>query len=255
MRMTTTILGTACLLLAATVPAAAGLPADAVQRASDAFAKINELALATRPQGRMPQLSQPAEKPVLEAMWDRSALIGAPPYDAKDVGGLLKIVELETTVAKSYALFKTDEAKPPDQKANAEKYQDEYLRTEAFAARASAAGIAGLDDFVDRLASGALSDERRQNMAQIRFGLLAMVNGLTLDLAAPVSAANKAMIAQTLADTGPAYALGTAPADRKVLADQVRAAMPSLDGATKARLATFVHAMDTPVCDRLCSIN
>lgn len=256
-RMTRTVLAAIlmCALLLPGTAAKAGAPPDAVARNDAALAAVDARARQDRAQGTMPRLSDPADRPALEALWDQGTILGKPPYRAADVPVLLDISQKQTQVFRTYFQFTPSIGKQPDPDANAALFQEELARSGAFLFGVSGALLQAFDDFWGSLPDVERTTVRRQGLHQARSGLVQMVTGVSEALRSPeLRPGNAAVLADGLAASAALLAGGLTPKDRAALAAAVQPARAGVTSEVRAKLEAFVSAMRIRDCKGLCTV-
>lgn len=244
-----------CALLLPGAAAKAGAPPDAVARNDAALAAVDARARQARAQGTMPRLSNPVDRPALEALWDQGTILGKPPYRAADVPILSDISRKQTQVFNAYFQFTPSIGKPPDSDANAALFQDEFARSGAFLFGVSGALLQAFDDFWDNLPEVERTTVRRQGLRQVRSGLVLMVTGASEMLRSPgLRPGNAAVLADGMAASAALLAGGLTPKDRAALAAAVQPAMAGVAPGVRAKLEPFVAAMQIGDCKGLCAV-
>lgn len=233
----------------------AEVPASAPAELGAASAAFDTLVREARQRGTLPRLSVPGDAAVLERLWDAGALLGRPPYGAADVPRLLAIVERQSSIIKTYALFRADPTAAPDTARNVATFQDEIARAQAFLIMVFAAAAPALNDLVGRLPPGQFDEARKQGLRQMRLGILEYVSGIVLALRSPaLSPANRLRVTQAFADNGAALAALVSGDDRTALSAAMITALPALTGEAQASAKRFIAAMQETPCEGLCAL-
>jgi hypothetical protein len=233
----------------------AEVPASGPAQLNAAFSAMDALTRQRRASGTLPRWSDPADAKVLAALWDAPAILGRPPYASNDIPLLLGILEKETQVLKTYALFSADPAQQPDTARNAMLFQDELTRSHVFLVRIVATAMPALADFIARLKPDEMNDARRQGLRTMRLGLLELVSSAALALRSPgLTPQNQLLLANGLAENAVALAKGTTRGDRAALVATVQSALPTLSPAVQAPLKDFVTALSVDSCEGLCGL-
>ena len=142
--------------------ACAHVASTAAARQTKNYALFFALVAKMAPEGRLPRLSDPSARDVLNRFWDVS-LLGQAPYTGDDLKSLSAIANLQSSVIKKYATFK---GVPEQQPANDARYQDELSHGARMSITAVAAILNGLAAFVaPEIESGSLSREYRTGVA------------------------------------------------------------------------------------------
>lgn len=239
----------AAFFACAQVSAHAEVPASGIAQSDAAFADLDALARRRQAAATLPSLSNPEDAPALERFWDADAILGAPPYTAKDVPALLGIFEKQQQVFKSYAMF----AAQPG--VAAKPFEDESARSAAFLLRAYASMMPAMADY---LASGPgpASESQRQSVRQARAGLISLVAGVAIAMRdGNVPAADEDILAGALAQSATEIARGLKSADRERLAATLKTARPHVTQEAMARIDQFVAAMARRDCEGLCAVD
>lgn len=235
--------------------ARAEMPVDAQAVADAAYEHIVALAKQTREKGTMPQWSDPAGQAALSKLWDEPAILGKPPYFAKDVPVLLAIAVKEGSVLKSYVLFSAKAGTPPDFAANSVNYQDEIARASAFMIRVIGAELPAFSDFMINLKPEQVTETRLKGVRQFRLGILQEVSGASAMVRSPeLKPENRAAIIAALADSSDALAAASPPADRDAMIRTIAPALPSLTADETTEIARFDRAMKRTDCTGLCAV-
>lgn len=254
-RVAIALLAAAMTAFTAGAAARAEVPPSAPAELSAASAAFDTLVRETRARGTLPRLAVPGEAAVLERLWDAAALLGRPPYGTADVPKLLAIVERQSNVIKTYALFSPDPAAAPDTARNVALFQDEIARAQAFLIMVFGAAAPALNDLVSRLPSGQLDEARRQGLRQMRLGILEYVSGIVLALRSPsLKPANRLLVTQAFADNAAALAALVSGDDRTALSAAMITALPSLTGEAQAAAKRFIATMQEAPCNGLCAL-
>ena len=254
-RVATALLAAAMAAFGTGAALRAEVPPSAVAELGAVATAFDALARETRTRGTLPRLSVPGDAAVLRRLWDTTALLGRPPYGAADVPRLLAIIERQSTIIKTYALFSPDPATAPDTARNVATFQDEIARAQAFLIMVFGAAAPALNDLVGRLPPGQFDEARRQGLRQMRLGILEYVSGIVLALRSPgLQPANRQLVTQAFADNAAAIAALVNGDDRTALSAAMITALPTLSGEAQASAKRFIAAMQETPCEGLCAI-
>ncbi len=243
------------LLILSVSHAWAEVPPSAIAHLNAAFAALDSLARETRTKGLLPRWSVPSDRLVLERVWDAPALLGTPPYSAKDVPLLIEIGEKQSAIYKTYVFFSTDPAILPDTAKNSVLFQDEITRASVMITTSFGAATQAMGDFVEHLKPEEMTDVRRRGLKRFRLGMLELVSGFALSLRSPASHDdNRALLVGSLSDNAAALAKATPRVDRSAFIATVQTFVASLPPELQAKMTVFISAMSSPVCDDLCAI-
>ncbi len=241
-------------LWAAALVLAAAAPPDAGQRMNAAFNAAQALARQDRAQGKAPTLDDPRERPVLEQLWDVPALLGHPPYTAADAPLLLTVVNAQVQIMGFYLGFSPDPAHQADAARNTVLFQDEIVRSLAFAARAAAGGVAALTDAAAHMTQEQV-ERARPITAQVRAGTqqfavrwASLVNDPRLHLD------NRERLLASMASAGPALASGLTLPQREAMRRAVQPGIDGLPAAQRLQFAATTSALASQQCDGFCRV-
>ncbi|MCZ0734643.1 hypothetical protein [Phreatobacter sp. AB_2022a] len=233
----------------------AEVPPSAPAELAAASAAFDTLVREARQRDTLPRLSVAGDAAILQRLWDADALLGRPPYAAADVPRLLAIVERQSRIIKTYALFSADPAAAPDTARNVATFQDEITRAQAFLIMVFGAAAPALNDLVSRLPPGQFDETRKQGLRQMRLGILEYVSGIVLALRSPaLSPANRQRVTQAFADNAVALAALVSGDDRVALSAAMITALPALTGEAQASAKRFIAAMQETPCEGLCAL-
>lgn len=235
--------------------ARAEVPPGGVATLAAAAARF-EAAVRARPAGRdLPRWSRPDDAPLLAALWDERAILGAPPYRAADVPKLIEINGRQIEVYKAYLLFAPSAEARPDLDRNAGTYQDEIARSAAFMVATVAATLPALSDFASSLKPDDMTPVRRDGVRKVHLGITQIVTGFALLLRSPgFRPENRAIVIESFAVHADALAAGTARKDKAAMIAQLDATLSSLDPTERARIELFRAALLRGDCDAVCAL-
>ena len=241
-------------LWAAALVLAAAAPPDAGQRMNAAFNAAQTLARQDRAQGKAPTVDDPRERPVLEQLWDAPALLGHPPYTAADAPLLLTIVNVQVQIIGFYLNFSPDPAHQADAARNMVLFQDEIVRSLAFAAQAAAGSVAALTDAAARMTQEQL-DRARPGTAQLRAGTQQFaVRWASLVSDPQLHQDNRERLLASMASTGPALASGLTLPQREAMRRAVQPGIDRLPATQRPQLAGVISALASQQCDGFCRV-
>ena len=133
----------AILLLAGA--ARAEVPADGTAKLEAAASDFRALVAGKKP-GELPRFADDTDRKMLTAFWDADAIVGSPPYSARDIPALLEILGGLADLLRTY-VFHAEPGKQADTISNEALYQDELVRTLAVLIRVNAAQMEAAADF------------------------------------------------------------------------------------------------------------
>ncbi|WP_131196160.1 hypothetical protein [Lichenihabitans psoromatis] len=245
----------ALCLIAVPIQARAEVPPNGVAAMTTAYAAMDARARQTRAKGTLPRWSVVSDRAVLEQVWNSPAILGTPPYTAKDVPLLIGIGEQQSAIYKTYVLFSSNPTTLPDMAQNSTLFQDEITRASIMTTMTLAAEAEAIGDFIVHLPPDQMTDVRRQGLKGFRLGMLELISGFTIMLRSPsLTTDNRALLIDSLAAEAPALAAAAPRGDRSAFVATVNTVIPSLPPDLQSKMAVFVKAMSTDPCERLCAI-
>jgi len=245
----------ATIALAPAATLRAEVPADGAARNDAAVAAFDTLAGPARARGVMPRLSETAERPTLEDLWNTPAILGKPPYAAADLPALLRIMDKHRGLFAAYLQFSPTPGTTGDPDRNAATYQDEVAREAAFLLDTTAAALTAMTVFWQALPEADRTPVRRQGIRQAQQGFTEMATGFTLMAQSQaIRPANKGVLTAALERSGPTLAANLRIEDRAAVATTVRSALPALPADDQARMNVFLAALADTTCTSLCMV-
>lgn len=234
------------------VQASAELPIHAQTYLNQSIQKLDTIARIRRAEGSLPTLADARDAKILEALWDRKAILGNGPYRSTDVPILLDIFEKENAVFKTYMLYSSDPQKLPQTDQNAAFFQNEVSRSSAFLLTVCSSAVEALADFVAQLKPGEFNDARRQGLQQTRLGIQEFVSSAMIMMRSPaLRAENRVIIADALQENAKQLAATMSIMDRQALA-AIASTVTTPEIAPQLR--SFTAAMQSTDCVGLCLI-
>lgn len=245
----------AAIALAPAGAARAEMPADGAARNDAAVAAFDTLAGPARARGVMPRLSQTAERPILENLWNAPAILGKPPYAAADLPPLLRIMSKHRDLLTAYLQFSPTPGMTADLNRNAAAYQDEVVHEAAFVLDITAAALTAMTSFWQALPEADRTPVRRQGIRQAQQGFTKIAIDFTMLVQSKaIRPDNRGVLTAALERSGPTLAANLRVEDRAAIATNVRSALPALQADDQAHMRVFLTALADITCTRLCAV-
>lgn len=260
---------TLCQALACLLPLAAG-PAAPHELASYKLAsdQFTELAARAKPQRRMPSRAQPGAAQALAVMSDHRRFFGAQTYSAADLEALMETCNIANRSSVAYLLFDLDAHVDPSMKdevakvmaitlqvasGNVIKYQDEMVPLLVFQQHCFGTLLPLLTAFVTGLPPGQMSGTRLAGLAQMRRGVLSSYLGAARTASETVvSAANRHLLFESLAQMSPLYAQALDLPARRQVRDHFQALQATVPVEFQGYVKRIGTAMASPECSGMC---
>jgi hypothetical protein len=232
----------------------AGTGTGGLNEADQAFTAFQ--GLVSQAHGDMPRLADAAASPVLNRLWDRQGILGAPPYTLDDVDTLQQVIALEAKVLTAYIQAGQAGSAAADA-AGDSSFEAEIAASEAFLVTASPALLEAAGDAVAKsLDLQHLSDQQKQKLKSFGSGLdgiVTEVDGAISTISdSGFSAANQKVIADALAHSGSRLAVQLTPRQRTTVIKAAAQAIAKADPGADAGLETLIGAMATTDCATIC---
>ena len=231
--------------------ACAHVASTAAARQTKNYALFFALVAKMAPEGRLPRLSDPSARDVLNRFWDVS-LLGHAPYTGDDLKSLSAIANLQSLVIKKYATFK---GVPEQQPTNDARYQDELSHGARMSITAVAAILNGLAAFVaPEIESGSLSKNTVQALRRTQDGMVkSFLGAIKMVSGATMTPEDRHIVAEAMAAAATSSGGQLTVADRQKVILAVAPVLGSADGTTQASLNTVMQVLATSTCTGLCA--
>ena len=232
----------------------AEVPADGIATLDKAA--IEFVALLKQPDYKAtpPRISDEKVKALFAALLDRDKIIGQAPYTSKDIQPLLSAFSGYFALSKAYIEHRDADGKPPEQGPEV-AYQDELAQLAVGMLQTGGALSLALADEAGSKPAGDFTEQEKAQLAKYRLGVSQVFSsGVSLVQNPEYSEANKAIIAQALAQNGVAFRDIILVAERGNIANAAMQAALYAPKAVQEDMNAFIEELKSEECVGLCAL-
>ncbi|RHW18757.1 hypothetical protein D1610_00930 [Sphingomonas gilva] len=215
----------------------------------------------------LPRTSDPEVAKLLAVVEDRAGRFGTPGFPVRGYQSYQAVCGAAQALTMRYAMFGYDAsaaAADPVQAeaklaaaitANTRAYQNEIFPLMGFTIRCTALHVPVFEDIVARLGPSGMTRERRDGLAQLRGGLVQLIEGTLMMMAqSAVQPAHRAAMLKRIGDDSPMLVRMMTLQQRSELAARVARYAPAVPAASKGDLDRLRAALADRRCEGLCAV-
>jgi hypothetical protein len=238
-------------VLLASLPAHAEVPADvsanlaALQPAFQAMVERHQTART------YPSLENADDAKVLKQLWDRPAVLGAPPYTRASIAAALEILKIQNAVLRSFRMHA--EHDNAGQRSGAPN-EDIIVSAHVMIVHSTAVVAQSVRAYVEATPEDTLTEQQRAGLKTMRIGFTSLhtqlLAGLHLYQFTPP---NVDRLTAALAETAPHIFPLTPQVQRPGLEHALTQSRSKVDAAAAARLDAMLVAIKSAPCSQICA--